>query len=80
MGKPKVTKAQRQKIERHVKGLNDIRQELEDKYPDAYINWYLEDSSNLNLMSDESHDERGKPQQDAVMCSSCLDYSSGGGW
>ena len=75
-----LTTKQRNKIIRCVKGLNDVLAELQKENPDNYINWYIEDSDNLNLMKDMPHDESciAKPQNTIELFN--LDCSSGGGW
>lgn len=40
----------------------------------------VEGNDNLLLMSDDSHDEKGKPRLDRVMLHSELNNASGGGW
>lgn len=78
-----LTIKQRNKINRAVKALNDVREELQCENPDNNINWYLEDSSNLNLMSGDSHDNEGIrsiARQDRVIDTFSLWNSSGGGW
>lgn len=80
-----LTPKQKAKIKRAVKALNDVRAEVErDNECDPNgIQWYLEDSNNLNLMDGMSHDsdQWGEPsRRDAVIDLFCLDKSSGGGW
>lgn len=78
-----LTKAQLKKIKAAIKSLNDVRQELQDENPDFDINWYLEDSNNLNLMECNSHNMgswRGEPMQGGIMHTFYLHKSSGGGW
>ncbi len=75
-----LTKAQLKKIQKAVQALNDVRKELQDENPDFNINWYLEDSCNLNLMECETHDDNGNPQQDGIIDYFLLRNSSGGGW
>lgn len=75
-----LTKAQRTKIDKAVKSLNDVRAELQRDNPDKDISWYLEDCSNLNLMEDESHDSDGCANQHSVIQHFHLDNASGGGW
>lgn len=80
MADVELTPAQKRKIKRAIAALNDVRQELQQENPDHYINWYLEDSGNLNLMEADSHDRDGDPQHDKVIEHFCLDNSGGGGW
>ena len=80
MSDVQLTAKQRNKINRAVKALNDAKEELQSENPGHYINWYLEDSNNLNLMEGHSHDEQGRDQQDRVIEHFILDSSSGGGW
>tara|TARA_R110002072_G_scaffold169949_2_gene323484 strand:- start:4541 stop:4792 length:252 start_codon:yes stop_codon:yes gene_type:complete len=70
------------KVRRAIKSLNDVRKELEVNNPENYINWYLEDNNNLNLMCDYSHsqDAHGVSNQDAVIRCFELDNAGGGGW
>jgi len=76
-----LTTKQRGKITRAVKALNDVRQELQDENPGININWYLEDSDNLNLMGGESHtDDLQHPLQENVIELLWLKNASGGGW
>ena len=78
-----LTKAQLKKIKAAIKSLNDVRQELQDENPDFNINWYLEDSNNLNLMECSSHNMelwKGEAMQDGIIKCFILNNSSGGGW
>jgi hypothetical protein len=79
-----LTKAQKDKIKKAIKSLNDIRDELQVQNPDKYINWYLEDSNNLNLLENESHKESGgngfAADYDTIIDTFNLWHSSGGGW
>jgi hypothetical protein len=79
-----LTNKQRSKISRAIKALNDVRQELQNENGDCDVQWYLEDSDNLNLMSGDPHDETGGnhgcSRQDRVIALFELDMSSGGGW
>lgn len=80
MADVELTPAQKRKIKRAVAALNDVRQELQQENPDYYINWYLEDTGNLNLMEADSHDRDGGARHDKVIEHFGLDNSSGGGW
>lgn len=80
MADVELNPAQKRKIKRAIAALNDVRLELQQENPDHYINWYLEDNDNLNLMEADSHDGDGHPQHDKVIDSFCLDNSGGGGW
>jgi hypothetical protein len=84
MAEINLTKAQKDKITKAIKALNDVRKELQKQNPDKDINWYLEDSDNLNLMEEESHKESGgngfNANYDAIIHTFNLDNSSGGGW
>jgi len=80
MAEVKITKRQQAKIEKAVEALNEVRREVQSKNQGNYINWYLEDNDNLLLMSDESHDEKGKHREDRVILHSYLNNASGGGW
>jgi hypothetical protein len=79
-----LTTKQRNKIKRAIKALNDVRQELQNQNGDCDIQWYLEDSGNLNLMSGDSHDEDGgngeTSRQDRVIALFDLDNAGGGAW
>lgn len=75
-----LTNAQRRKIKRAVAALNDVRSEVQRDNPEHNINWYLEDTANLNLMAGDSHDRDGASRQDRVIESFSLDSASGGGW
>lgn len=76
-----LTTKQRSKIKRCVKGLNDVLVELQQENPDSDIHWYLQDSDNLNLMSEPSHTEPHQdPNHDGVIELFDLKNSSGGGW
>lgn len=75
-----LTNAQRRKIKRAVAALNDVRMEVQQENPEHNINWYLEDTSNFNLMEGDSHDCDGDSRQDRVIENFYLDSASGGGW
>jgi hypothetical protein len=79
-----LTTKQRSKILRAVKSLNDVRRELQNGNRDCDVQWYLEDSGNLNLMSGDSHDEDGgngdTSRQDRVIALFNLDSAGGGAW
>jgi hypothetical protein len=77
-----LTSKQKNKISRAVKALNDVRQGLQNDNGDCEVQWYLEDSNNLNLMSGASHNFDGDndARQDRVISTFELDMSSGGGW
>ena len=82
MSEFEITSRQRATITRAVNSLNKARRELEVANPEApNVNWYLEDSNNLNLMSDDSHTgHNGGANIDAVMETWNLERASGGGW
>lgn len=75
-----LTVKQKGKLSRAVKALNDVRSEIQLENPDSYINWYLEDSNNLNLMEDDPHDDRLQPRRDRVIELFEFEQASGGGW
>ena len=77
-----ITPAQKAAITRAVNSLNKVRAELEKANPDCDVNWYLEDTANLHLMSGESHkdDAWGSPNHDAVEGYWSFEQASGGGW
>lgn len=75
-----LTTKQASKVERAIKALNDVRREVEKANQGCDINWYLEDTANLHLMSGLSHDDQHKARHDAVIASFTLDEASGGGW
>lgn len=54
--------------------LADIREEI----PRA--NLYLEDSGNWILLSDDSHDEKGRARHDRKLAFEIVPHSGGGGW
>ena len=76
----KLTAKQHNKIQRAIKALNDVRAELESKNPDSYVNWYLEDNDNLNLMREHSHTNDGMTNKEAILYCYNLDNAGGGGW
>lgn len=73
-----LPKALDRKISKAVASLNEALAELQQTFPKA--NWYLEDSENLCLMSDETHNHQGDAQQQNVIKVFNLNCSSGGGW
>lgn len=77
-----LTIAQHRKIKSAVNALNKVRVELQKDNPDHFINWYLEDCGNLNLLEGDTHDEcnGGVARQDNVIAMFDLPCSSGGGW
>ncbi|EKP0311728.1 hypothetical protein JE959_001754 [Aeromonas veronii] len=80
MAKTVLTIAQKNKIEMAVAALNEVTKELQEQNPDCYINWYLEDNDNLNLMEEDSHGDDGAAQKNKVIELFSLDNSSGGNW
>lgn len=81
MSEVELTAKQLNKIKRCVKGLNDVLAELQKDNPDNEMNWYLEDSANLNLMSGPSHSEMMlKANYHNVVDCFQLYYAGGGGW
>ena len=78
----KLTAAQKRKINTAVNSLNKVRAELQRNNPDYYINWYLEDCGNFNLLENDSHDldSYGAASQEVIIETFDLDESSGGGW
>ena len=77
-GLPEITPAQLRRFKRLVKGLNDLLSEVRETVPRA--NYYMEGEAGLYLLSEDSHDERGKQRQDRVMANECMPNSSGGAW
>ena len=76
-----LTAKQSRKITRAVKALNDVRQEIQSENPDININWYLEDSDNLNLMGGETHSfDMEDSLQENVIELFWLHNATGGGW
>jgi hypothetical protein len=81
-----LTTKQRNKIARAVKALNDVRREIDSENSDCDVQWYLENSGNLNLMSGDSHDDDSgsgygdTSRQDRVIALFDLHMASGGGW
>lgn len=83
MSTVKLNSKQLAKVKRAIKSLDSVRQELQSHHPEAYINWYLEDCGNLNLLSGDSHDAsvtQGGSNRDNVIEEFDLPNSSGGGW
>jgi len=81
MSDVELTAKQRSKIKRCVKGLNDVLAELQEQNPDNEMQWYLEDTANLNLMDGDSHVEpRQQANYEGVIEIFTLDSASGGGW
>ncbi len=79
----KLTPAQKRKINSAVKALNKVRSDLQRENPEYYINWYLEDCGNLNLLEGDSHDladTYGAASQNNIIETFDLDHSGGGGW
>jgi len=72
--KSKHEKQIRKAIEMLNKTINEVREYI----PEA--NYYLEDSSNFNVLSGHSHDNHEHERQDRIMLQCTLDYSGGGGW
>lgn len=76
-----ITAKQRNKIKRCIKGLNDVRREIQNENPSIDINWYLEDNDNFNLMGGESHSGvEASANQSNVIEWFNLERASGGGW
>ena len=78
-----LTPAQKKKITSAIKALNKVKNELQAANPDYYINWYLEDGGNLNLLEGDSHDLEdtyGAAAQTNVIETFDLEDSGGGGW
>lgn len=73
-----MNKSQKARMDQLTNDLNVLLDEVRRIHPNA--NWYLEDSGNLNLMSDESHDSSGRARKDHVLHRSNLNRSGGGGW
>jgi hypothetical protein len=82
MSNIKLTASQRAKIKRCVKGLNDVRREIQEENLSIKINWYLEDNDNLNLMGGQTHtdDSSYHPQYENVIEHFTLEVASGGAW
>ena len=78
----KLTPAQKRKINSAVKALNKVRDDLQRENPEYYINWYLEDCGNLNLLEGDSHnvEDLGFTVKDNIIEAFDLEDSSGGGW
>jgi hypothetical protein len=80
-----LTTKQRSKIKRAIKALNDVRQELQNENGDCEVQWYLEESGNLNLMSGDSHvfsncDVDEDSRQDRVIELFEFENATGGAW
>jgi len=82
MNSIKLTKKQRDKLSKAFETLNSVRQEIQDSHKGSDINWYLEDSSNMNLMNGSSHsdDHSLKALTENVIETFTLDDAGGGGW
>jgi len=80
MAKVTITSKQKAKINRAVKALNEVRQEVANENPNNDINWYLEDCENLNFMEDSPHDDENNAREDRVIHLVNLHNASGGGW
>lgn len=65
-------------IRSSVKRLNKVLVSVTERYPDAQ--WYLDGTSNLNLMSAAPHDEFHMARQERILMSVVLEMSSGGDW
>ncbi len=77
-----LTLAQKRKINSAVRALNKVRSDLQRENPEYYINWYLEDCGNLNLLEGDSHnvEDLGFTVKDNIIEAFDLEDSSGGGW
>ena len=82
MSEFKITPKQKADITRSVNTLNRVRDALQKANPDCEVNWYLEATANLNLMSGHSHkdDAWGSPNHEAVEGCWRFEQASGGGW
>lgn len=74
----KLSKIHQKRIDDAITELNCVMEEVRKKHPKA--NYYLEDSCNLNVLSDDSHDDNNNSHQERIMYSVYLDHSGGGGW
>ena len=77
--RPHLTRSQETRIDRAIKALNQVMEEIQLEYPEA--NYYLEDSCHFNVMSGLTHDgPYCTPRQDRIMHSAYLQSSGGGAW
>jgi len=75
-----LTTKQRNKIKRALKALEEVRKEM-DLQTELAVNWYLEDSNNLNLLEGDSHSGiEGSANRGMVIELFNLPQSGGGGW
>lgn len=73
-----LTRAQRRRFDRLIKGLNDLLIEVRETIPTA--NYYMEGESGLHMLSGDSHDDHGKQRQDRILASGYMPHASGGAW
>lgn len=66
------------RFSRIARSMEKLLLDVREYIPDA--NLYLEDQGNWNLLSGDSHDERGRMRQDRVMAWEPVRFTGGGGW
>lgn len=74
-----LTKKQHAKIQRALDALESVRLEVERQY-ETDISWYLDGTTNLNLMEGTSHDGNNNPNRDMIIESFDFKKSGGGDW
>lgn len=75
-----LTAKQSADFQKHMKGLNKLRKDVEKANKGAKISWYFESGGGLNLIEGESHDSNGSPNYENVIDKEYLDNSNCGGW
>jgi hypothetical protein len=65
------------RIRRNCTALNRALTELKELHANAQF--YLDGTYNLNVMTDDPHDENGRPQRDRILASAYL-HAGGGDW
>lgn len=77
-----LTAKQRAKIKRCLKGLEQVRVEIQKANPNEIVHWYLEDTANLNLMCGHTHEDKWPQRaiQENIIEQFDMPESSGGGW
>jgi len=65
------------RIQRNCTAINKALDDLKKLHPGAQL--YLDGTHNLNIMTNDPHDDNGRPQHDRVLASADL-YAGGGDW
>lgn len=58
--------------------MKNLLADVKKEHPNAM--YYVDGTSNLNLMSDNPHDERERPRHDRVLASTNIPGLDGGDW